>query len=177
MDIVGILLFVLAFVGSTWLTLYALWEFHLTRTEEFAETVRHAVQEEVHVRYLWPLLQEKMIHWVACCEHKLLDTNNAAATTVVPAIAPDPVDRVLCPNTRRLFCDLRRAMLLQPLEVEAFVCVCIDAVRGSVPLFTSNHRLRQWVRDECLGYPLQSGPFQGPGRGSTHAIPLLSPTL
>lgn len=149
MDPVVIVFFALAVVGSLWLTLYAAWEFHLSRQEDFAEMIRRTVHEEVHVRYLWPLLLDKVHHWVMSCEHHIAD-----------AVPDHHLQLVLCPDTRRLFCNLRRAMLLQPMEFEAFVCVCLDAVRGSAPCFTRPHCLRQSVQDECTGYVVQPGPFR-----------------
>lgn len=163
MELISVVFFALAFVASLWLTLYAIWEYRMERLEAFEDFVDRVAREEVHMRYLWPLLLDKIHVWGShgggggSPTLTDMDEQQPQSPTVSACMRP-----VVSPVVRRAFCDLGAALLLHPMEFEALVCVCMDAVRGSSPLFTSTVALRQAVVDACRDYMLRPGPLQGP---------------
>lgn len=169
MDPFAIVLFVLGVVGVVWVTLYAYFEYHAERAEEWARLLEVVATEEVFEHYVRPLLVQKLLRWEG--ERPLAwgtERRRSSGLMDPPGAPPPPrgeaVDRLALLGdaqivpARRIYAELRRTLLLTPREFETYVDMCVDALRRR-HVHTRTAGWHRRVEDACAWYVWRNTPL------------------
>lgn len=131
----------LGVVGVVYSTVYAYVEYRTDQRDHYDELLQQVAEREVFLCYVWPLMFTKLADW----EHQ--STTGHVADTLGGLGA-----------SRRLYADLRRALLLTPVEYSEYKRLCKEAMHKRRTWMTATSVERK-TEDICATYMWKSMPL------------------